>query len=219
MFENFRDTLIFIEWVTFFAVLIVLAIQFFNLYRISRVKDAVLHDNWNWTEVVRSIFHWLVPFGSQGMKDHPFVTLGYFFFHLSFLFTLIFLSSHVFTDTGWLGGGSLIADLTALVFMVSVVFIVIRRLIAPEVRIVTTLSDYLLLALVTALFITGYYMGFHPGTELGINYENILIIHILLSELLIILIPFTKLGHMILFFFTRAIIGVEFGARRGVKSW
>jgi len=218
MLEDFRSALIFIVWGTFFAVLIVLAVQFFNLYRISRVKDAVMHDNWEWKAAGRSIFQWLVPFGSQGMKDHPFATLGYFFFHLSFLFALVFLSSHV-TGTGWLGGSSLIADLTALVFMGSVVFIAIRRLMAPEVRIVTTLSDYLLLALVAALFITGYYMGYHPGTELWINYESILIIHILLSELLLILIPFTKLGHFILFFFTRAIIGVEFGARRGVKSW
>lgn len=219
MFENFRNALILIEWVTFFAVLMVLAVQFYNLYRISRVRDAVLYDNWNWSWAFRSIFRWLIPFGSQGMRDHPFVTIGYFFFHFSFLFLLIFLSTHVFTDMGWLGGGNLVADLMALVFMGSVVFIVIRRLIAPEVRIVTTLGDYLLLALVALLFMTGYYMAFHADMELGISYDSILILHILSSELLIILIPFTKLGHMILFFFTRAIIGVEFGARRGVKSW
>ena len=219
MLGNFRGIMVFVEWITFFAVLLALAIQFYNLYRISRVKDAVLHDSWNWSWAFRSIFHWLIPFGSQGMKDHPFVTVGYFFFHLSFLFMLVFLSTHVFTEMNWLGGGNLIADLMALVFMGSVVFIVIRRLLAPEVRIVTTLSDYLLLALVTFLFMTGYYMAFHPDMELWINYENILISHILSSELLIILIPFSKLGHMILFFFTRAIIGVEFGARRGVKSW
>jgi len=219
MFENFRGSLIFIEWVTFFTIVMVLVIQFLNLYRISRVKDAVLYDNWNWSWAFRSIFRWLIPFGSQSMKDHPFVTVGYFFFHLSFLGMLIFLSTHVFTNINWWGFTDRIADVMALVFMGSVVFIVIRRLIAPEVRIITTLSDYLLLALVTTLFMTGYYMAYHPEIELWINYDNILILHILLSELLIILIPFTKLGHMILFFFTRAIIGVEFGARRGTKTW
>ena len=211
--------MVFVEWITFFAVLLALAIQFYNLYRISRVKDAVLHDNWNWSWAFRSVFQWLIPFGSQGMKEHPFVTVGYFFFHISFLFMVVFLSTHVFTNMSWLGSGSLIADLMAFVFIGSVVFIVIRRLIAPEVRIVTTLSDYLLLALVAFLFMTGYYMAFHPDMELWISYDSILILHIISSELLIIFIPFTKLGHMILFFFTRAIIGVEFGARRGVKSW
>jgi hypothetical protein len=35
----------------------------------------------------------------------------------------------------------------------------------------------------------------------------------------LILIPFTKLSHMILFFFTRAFIGFEMGVRRGARSW
>jgi hypothetical protein len=46
-----------------------------------------------------------------------------------------------------------------------------------------------------------------------------LILHIIFSEILLILIPFTKLGHMILFFFTRAFIGFEMGGRRGARSW
>jgi hypothetical protein len=46
-----------------------------------------------------------------------------------------------------------------------------------------------------------------------------LILHIFLSQILLILIPITKLGHMILFFFTRAFIGFEMGGRRGARSW
>jgi hypothetical protein len=47
----------------------------------------------------------------------------------------------------------------------------------------------------------------------------LLVLHILLGEILLILIPITKLGHMILFFFTRAFIGFEMGGRRGARSW
>ena len=50
-------------------------------------------------------------------------------------------------------------------------------------------------------------------------YEMLLIPHILFSEILLIMIPFTKLGHMILFFFTRAFIGFEMGGRRDARSW
>jgi nitrate reductase gamma subunit len=46
-----------------------------------------------------------------------------------------------------------------------------------------------------------------------------MIAHVITGEILLILIPFTKLGHMILFFFTRAFIGFEMGARRGARSW
>ena len=219
MYEILRGPLISIYWVTFFGVSLLLIIRFVIMYRLSRERDAVIYDNWSWKWALRSIFRWLIPFGSQSMKDHPFVTVAYFSFHLTFFVMLVFLSSHIFSKTSWWGFSDRIADFLALVFIGSVVFIVIRRLIAPEVRIITTLSDYLLLALVTALFLTGYYMAYHPGTELWINYENILILHALLGELLIILIPFTKFGHMILFFFTRAIIGIEFGARRGARTW
>jgi hypothetical protein len=46
-----------------------------------------------------------------------------------------------------------------------------------------------------------------------------LILHILTAEVLLVIIPFSKLGHIILFFFTRAFIGFEMGARRGARTW
>jgi nitrate reductase gamma subunit len=200
-----------------------MVIRFINLYRLSRTKDAVLYDNWSWKWAFRSIIRWLIPFGSEGMKNHPFVTLAYFSFHFTLLAMPVFISSHIFfwqqpTSAGLWVISDRIADVMTVIFMVSILFIVIRRAVAPEVRIVTTVGDYLLLALVAAMFLTGY-VAYHRWITFGINYKNILILHILLGELLMILIPFTKLGHMILFFFTRAIIGVEFGARRGARTW
>jgi len=193
------------------------------MYRLSRDKDAVLYDNWNWKWAFRSIVRWLIPFGSEGMKNHPFVTLAYFSLHFTLLAMPVFISSHIFfwrqpTQAGLWVISDRIADVMTVIFVASILFIVIRRAVAPEVRIVTTVGDYLLLALVAAMFLTGY-VAYHRWIAFGINYKNILILHILLGELLMILIPFTKLGHMILFFFTRAIIGVEFGARRGARTW
>ena len=208
----------FVRWTTLSIIglaLFVLFIQFVNLYRISRSKDAVVYDNWSWRWALRSIFRWLIPFGTESMKSHPFVTLAYFSLHFAIFAILL---SHIFLwrhpiNAGWWSGSDRIAGASTLIFIASFLFIVIRRMVAPEVRIITTIGDYLLLALVVAIFISGY-MAY-----VGLNYKNLLIFHILLGELLIILIPFTRLGHMILFFFTRAIIGVEFGARRGARTW
>lgn len=223
MYETLRSPLILLHWVTFFTVIFILLFRFVNLYRLSRIKDSVLYDYWNWKWVLRSILRWLIPFGSKGMRNHPFVTIAYFSFHIT-LFTMpIFISSHILfweqpTQAGlWLISDR-IADTMAILFVASTLFIAFRRMIAPEVRIVTTVGDYFLLALVTTMFLTGY-VAYHRWIVFGFNYKNILILHILLGELLMILIPFTKLGHMILFFFTRAIIGVEFGARRGSRAW
>jgi hypothetical protein len=60
--------------------------------------------------------------------------------------------------------------------------------------------------------------GFLAHHQLG-PYESFMILHIIFGEILLIIIPFSKLGHMILFFFARAFIGFEMGGRRGARSW
>jgi nitrate reductase gamma subunit len=223
MYEMVRGPLILIHWVTFFVISFILIFKFISLYRLSRVKDPMIYDHWSWRWAFRSIIRWLIPFGSEGMKNHPFVTMAYFSLHVTLFAMPVFISSHIFfwkqpTSAGLWVISDRIADVMTTIFIASIFFIAIRRAVVPEVRIITTVGDYLLLALVAAMFLTGY-MAYHRWIAFGINYKNILILHILLGELLMILIPFTKLGHMILFFFTRAIMGVEFGARRRARTW
>jgi hypothetical protein len=50
-------------------------------------------------------------------------------------------------------------------------------------------------------------------------YELMLPLYIGLAEILLIVIPFSKLVHMLLFFFSQAFIGFELGARKGARSW
>jgi hypothetical protein len=40
----------------------------------------------------------------------------------------------------------------------------------------------------------------------------------LTGEIMLVVIPFSKLGHLILFFFTRAFIGSDMGARRAIEG-
>ena len=105
-------------------------------------------------------------------------------------------------------------DLMTVILLVSIVYLVIRRLLRPEVRILTETRDYILLGLTALPFLTGFlaYHQFGP-------YELMMILHLITAEIMLILIPFTKLAHMILFFFTRAFIGFEMGERRGARSW
>ena len=98
--------------------------------------------------------------------------------------------------------------------IVSGLFLFVRRLLRPEVRILTGVWDYILLILTMTPFISGF-LAYHQWG----NYEVSFYIHIISAEILLILIPFTKLSHMILFFFTRAFIGFEMGNRRGARAW
>jgi len=83
-----------------------------------------------------------------------------------------------------------------------------------EVKFVTSASDYFLLAVVAAPFITGL-IAFHQWFQ----YELFFILHILSGEIMLMAIPFTRLSHMIFSPFTRAYMGSEFGGIRHAKDW
>jgi nitrate reductase gamma subunit len=84
----------------------------------------------------------------------------------------------------------------------------------PEVRFVTTPSDYALLAVAVFPFATGFL-----AHRQWLPYETILVLHILSGEVMLVVIPFSRLRHMFFFPFTRAYMGSEFGAVRHSRDW
>ena len=67
-----------------------------------------------------------------------------------------------------------------------------------EVRIVSTLYDYFLIVVSLAAFVTGF-LAVHQAP----GYDLWLIAHVLSGELLLVLIPATKLWHVVGFFLSR----------------
>ena len=50
-------------------------------------------------------------------------------------------------------------------------------------------------------------------------YRPILILHVISSEILLMTLPFSKLGHMLLFYFSRACMGAEYGKILKACDW
>jgi hypothetical protein len=94
--------------------------------------------------------------------------------------------------------------------MVSAVLLALRRIALPEVRIITSANDYLMLAIAVAPFVTGLIARYAYAHS-----EPWLIAHVLSGELFLIAIPLTKLSHFVLFFATRAQLGMDYGIKRG----
>jgi nitrate reductase gamma subunit len=94
-------------------------------------------------------------------------------------------------------------------------FFLLRRMIAAEVRFVTFASDYILLGIAAAPFITGL-LAFH---QLFFDYRPVVILHILFGEIMLMAIPFTRLSHMLFFWLTRAHTGSEFGTFRHSRDY
>lgn len=164
---------------------------------------------------VNSIISWLIPYGTRSWRFYPFFTVMVFVFHIGLLITPIFLEGHNillkerFGFSLW-SISQATADVLTIGMMAAAFFILLRRYALPEVRILTTWYDYTLLGIAVAPFLTGFLAAHQIG-----NYQFWLITHILAGEIMLIAIPFTKLSHFILFFLSRAQLGMDYGIKRG----
>jgi nitrate reductase gamma subunit len=165
-----------------------------------------------------SIISWLIPFGSYGWRAKPLYTITFFAFHVGVVVTPLFLPGHAIIiqerwGIHWPSISMALADVLTITVMVTAVFIAVRRIGLPEVRIVTTAYDYILLLITVAPFISGF-LAVH---QLG-DYQFWLYTHILSGEVLLIAIPFTKLYHIVGYFLSRGQIGADFGIKRAYKA-
>ena len=182
-------------------------------------KEKFIYSYMSWKYSLRSIVHWSTPFATENMRRHPAVTIVAYVFHICLILTPIFLLAHVtLVDESWDLSWWTLPDALAVIMTVIVigacVFFLVRRLVSPEVQYVTSASDYILLAIVAAPFITGflvYYQWF--------GYQTLMILHILSGEIMLVTIPFTRLSHMLFAPLTRAYMGSEFGGVRHAKDW
>ncbi|MDA8140960.1 MAG: hypothetical protein M0036_20115 [Desulfobacteraceae bacterium] len=164
---------------------------------------------------LRSIVRWLIPYGTHSWRFYSIFTALVFVFHLGLLLTPIFLLGHnVLLQERW--GWHLpslpeaLSDAMTVAVMVAALFILLRRITLPEVRILTSRYDLLLILIAVAPFLTGF-LAYHQVGE----YKFWLICHILCGEIMLIAIPLTKLSHFLLFFLSRAQLGMDFGIKRG----
>lgn len=182
-------------------------------------QDRVVYPYMSWKYGLRSVFHWIIPFGSLNMRMHPITTVVTFLFHICLILTPIFLLGHVtLWDQSWsVSWWSLpegLTDAMTIVVILGCLFFIGRRIRLPEVRNVTDYSDYLLIAVVAAPFVTGFI-----ASHQWIDYRTMLIIHMWAGAIMLMAIPFTRLSHMLFFVFTRMYMGSEFGAVRHAKDW
>ncbi len=206
-------------WFAFIIFIGGLILRLTYLFALSREKDKVFYNHMSLSWGMRSIGHWLIPLGSASMRNQPVFAVVFYVFHICLLGVPLFLSAHnILWDEAF--GISLWsmpdrwADALTIVVIGTVFFLFIRRLARPEVRILTSFWDYFLLVLTLLPFLTGF-LAYHQWG----SYNTILTLHILSAEILLIVIPFSKLAHVFLFFFTRAFIGFEMGGRRKARAW
>jgi nitrate reductase gamma subunit len=206
-------------WVAFIVCIVGSAYRIYTM--ISTVKkEKVVLPYLSLKYSMRSILHWIIPFGSVNWRRHPVITIVTFLFHICLVFTPIFLLSHnILWHESWgiswwtLPEGT--ADIMTIIVISACIFFFFRRIISREVKFVTFVSDYIILAIAFAPFITGF-LAYH---QLLLPSRAMTILHILFGEVMLIAIPFSRIIHMLFGWFTRAYTGSEFGQVRHVRDY
>lgn len=131
----------------------------------------------------------------------------------------IFLSAHVVLveeafKISWPVLNDGVADLLTGVIIAALLFFAGRRLLVPEIKFLTSAMDFVLICIVLLPFLTGF-LAYHQV----VAYRWMTIVHILSGEFMLIIIPFSRLAHMITAPLTRAYTGSEFGNVRHARDW
>jgi nitrate reductase gamma subunit len=150
---------------------------------------------------------------------HPVMGLVSLVFHLGVFLIPLLLPAHNILFARRFGGslptlpGPLMDRLTVGLLAIGAFFL-LRRILLPRVRALSTLRDYAILLLVAAPFVTAY-MAYHHW----LDYHTVLVTHMIVGEIVIGAIPFTKLGHMPLLILSRFFVSSEYAWRPANRRW
>ena len=206
-------------WVAFIVCIGGCLWRLYQLLSLVHQKEKFIYSYMSFKYSLRSILHWIIPFGTTNWRRHPWLTIVTFTFHICLFITPLFLLSHVVLwdeswNLSWWTLPDALADVMTLLVIGGCVFFFIRRRIRPEVKYLTSVSDYVILGIVAAPFLTGF-LAYHQW----FGYPFFVILHIVSGEVMLVAIPFSRLSHMIFSPFTRAYMGSEFGKVRHAVDW
>ena len=151
--------------------------------------------------VVRDTVKWLFPF-NRVSTGQLFFTAVSVLFHTCIIVVPIFLGAHILLwerglGIGWVTLNQDLADIMTILAIVTSVVLFARRVSTRLTRSLSRVQDYALPLLIATPFVTGYF-AMHPAMN-PFNYDATMLVHVLSSNLIFILIPFSKLSHVALF--------------------
>lgn len=205
-------------WIAFLTFIIGSLLRAALFLSVSRKKDKIIYQHFSWKYVLTTFGRWLLPLNKDVAKNPVFMPLAYIF-HICLIVVPIWLSGHISLweesrfEWSWTSIPDGLADWMTLIFLGIAIFLLLRRILSADIRLLSTFSDYFLLVVTALPFLTGYFLAHGTLDSVGFLEDNMTLIHMLSGELMLILIPFTKLSHFILFFFSRGATGIEFGRR------
>jgi len=158
-----------------------------------------------WKKIAKDAATWAVPVKHLIPGTRLFSITSYLF-HIGIIVVPLFLADHIVLWESFFGISlptisPAVADVLTIFSVACIVVLLGCRLFIGRLRAMSQFMDYALLGLIFIPFATGY-LASHPNVNL-FPWDSMMLVHLLSANLLFIAVPFTKLAHVVLFFFDR----------------
>ena len=155
---------------------------------------------------------WLLP-TNLWRRARPVFFYMSFFFHIGIILSVLLLQNHIdilqaAVGVAWAALLRPVLDWIVLIAIISGLYVLGTRIYDSRSRLLSKPMDYLVLILILCVMISGFVAGqsWNP-----VPYSGLMLFHTLSGILLMIIAPFTKIAHCVLFPFIR--LGTEIGWR------
>ena len=158
-----------------------------------------------WGRMTSRSLSWALPVVHLG-RHTALMTVASFAFHLGAVVVPLFLAAHVglwerFSGLSLPALSALPADVLTGLTLLAIPVLAAYRLLVRRARDISRGSDFFILALVFLPFGSGF-VAAHPAID-PLPWSVMMLVHALSADLLLVLVPFTKLAHVVLFPFNR----------------
>jgi nitrate reductase gamma subunit len=189
--------------------------RLFEIYTLGRKKDLAAPRHAAGASGLHTVFRRSIP-PPGGVKRSPVSYIGGYIFHIGLAIVVFGFAPHILlvknlTGLSWPGLPSQFIDLAAVVTMAAMVVVLVDRINKPVKRFLSTFGDWFAWAVTFLPVLTGWLAVQH----LLLPYTLMLALHILSVEILLIVLPFTKLFHAFTLFGSRWYNG-KVNGQRGV---
>lgn len=171
-----------------------------NAANITHALNRSRDKNIPWKMVLSNTAKWLFPY--KIMRPHFILMVTSFLFHVAVIITPIFLAAHIRlwqrgTGISWISVPQTAADYLTIIAIVTAAILFISRVSARATRAMSRMQDYFMPLLIMVPFVSGY-LAMHPGIN-PFDYDATMLVHVLSGNVILVLLPFSKLSHAVLF--------------------
>ncbi|UCG87127.1 MAG: hypothetical protein JSW71_00860 [Gemmatimonadota bacterium] len=150
-------------------------------------------------QILLATVKWLFPVGQ--VRRRFFFSFTTLTFHVAVIVVPIFLAGHIALwksgiGLSWPAISNGLADVLTITAVATAALLVVQRATARDSRALSRFSDYVLPVVIAVPFVSGF-LVMHPVWN-PFSYDATLFVHVMSGNVLLVLIPMTKLSHMAL---------------------